>query len=421
MTARPRVAAALAARAERWQNDRVHTPRSLLVVALCAGCSAREAPPSLDVFGSAIAPPPPLDQLKIGMRVEEATRLVPALVADPGDAGKHRLSYDLGRRGVRARVDLKGRHVSGVWVHVDRPSFERELVAKWGPSKRVSDGIVEWAGPAWRASHSCTPEGARCAVHFGRPARPITPAFFGTKPQPVGALAGIEFGMTAKQAKAIAPHLVGPVEEIYDDGGADDVMASVFVDDAQHVRGLSLDVPNAAMETMRAAWGAHQLFGRSRHAKARPCWLGETWRACIAHAGERWSQIDFEPHLPLARLLGDGPALAYFADRPLLGATRQQIEQAYRLRKGADELELPANELSVPTVKLDYQDGVVHRAQLILQYEPEHRDAVYAALAAKWQGPPAVPPEDKPVTLRAKAPRVVVEDIGSFWQLTLTR
>ncbi len=355
------------------------------------------------------------------MRVEEATRLVPALVADPGDAGKFRMSYDLGRRGVRARVDLKGRHVSAVWIHVERPSFERELAAKWGPSRRVSEGIVEWAGPAWRASHSCTPKGDRCGVHFGRPPRPITPAFFGKTPRPVGALAGIEFGMTAQQAKAIAPHLVGPAEEIYDDGGADDVMASVFVDDTQHVRGLSLDVPDAAMATVRAAWGESQLFGRSRYAEARPCWLGETWRACVAHAGAHWTKIELEPHLPLARLLGEGPELAYFAGRPFLGATREQIEQAYRLPKRSDELELPANELSVPSVDFDYEDGVVQRARLSLQYVPEHRDAVYAALAAKWRGPPAVPPEDKPVTLRAKAPRVVVEDGGSFWQITLTR
>ena len=347
------------------------------------------------------------------MHTKDAVRSIPALVA----SSDGHLTYDLGKRGVHARVDLNGPYVRNIQVTLERPSFERELEAKWGPGKETTHGIIEWVGPVWGASHSCTPKGNRCGVTFKRPARPLTVAFFGKTPQPIGALAGLEIGMSAGDAKAFAPQLVGAVEEIDNDGGVDDSRASVFIDDkTRRVNSMHLLLPNHALPLLREAWGKSRFVGKP--SERRECWFGEVWRAC-ASTGTELFDLDFQPHLLLATLLGDGTNIAYFTKHPLLGKTADEVARTFRIPMGSTDIDLPSSEVATATVEVDYDaDDIVKSIELRIDYEPEYRDEVLQILSTKWKLRIA-PPTDKQLTLRAKAPRIVAKEDRWGWRFTI--
>jgi len=142
----------------------VRTRMKLLVLLLAVGCSNRHGNP-IELLGETIAPPAPFDTLKLGMTVAEAKAALPELTGELTDVGSAELVVDK----VPVKVVFDHSQLTAVMMELDRPSFEAELVKRWGPSKTRAPGIVEWSGPTWRAIHSCTPDKTRCGVDFKRP------------------------------------------------------------------------------------------------------------------------------------------------------------------------------------------------------------------------------------------------------------
>lgn len=137
-----------------------------LLLVVLAACSNRHGDP-IELLGETIAPPAPFDTLKLGMTVAEAKAALPELEGDLTEAGDAKLAV----KNVPVEVVFDHARLSRIAMRLERPSFEAELVKRWGPSRAVSSGVVEWAGPAWRANHACTASGDACTVTF-EPPRP---------------------------------------------------------------------------------------------------------------------------------------------------------------------------------------------------------------------------------------------------------
>jgi hypothetical protein len=120
-------------------------------LALALACGGGHAPP----FGKAIAPPPPLDQLQVGMTVIDAVHLVPAL------GGPQERTYVLelpatawGRLSVI--TDGSPRRVTGVEALVHDRDLGKTLTAKWGPGQPDGHGTAwDSAASGWRAQLVC--------------------------------------------------------------------------------------------------------------------------------------------------------------------------------------------------------------------------------------------------------------------------
>lgn len=133
----------------------------LLLVAVLAGACNRKIDP-LDLFGTAIAPPAPFDTLKLGMSEEEAKAALPDLEVVRSAKDFTQLAVPK----VPVEVEIEHAHLARITLRLDRPSFEADLVKRWGPGRPTERGFVEWQGPVWRAAHSCTSDGQACSVTF---------------------------------------------------------------------------------------------------------------------------------------------------------------------------------------------------------------------------------------------------------------
>lgn len=403
---------------------------SVLVLVGMAACGNRHGDP-VELLGETIAPPTPFDTLKLGMTVPEAKVALPELEGEEPKAGYAELSV----KNVPVVVAFEHARLSRVTMRLERSSFEAELVRRWGPSRAVSKGIVEWNGPVWRANHSCTESGDACAVTFERPRRPLTPAFFGKVPAPPGVLGKLRPGMPTAEAKKIVPDLVGPHETTGLDIGVDDVESATVFADAGNGGVLQIGIrllTEEAFATLQQAWGAPTPMQRPDEREAHPCWQGDPWRACVTAASHGIRGITFERLVPLAQLLGGGTDIAYAAGS--VGLSRAELVAKYgpldrpEICAGCPRLALTDTEYGRLFLDFEIAADKVTTYDLVVVYHGESsRSAVFAALTAKWGAKLAEPStkgEQKEMVLRPKAPRVVLRDVHegtSFaWRISVT-
>lgn len=385
--------------------------KAFLAIVLVASCGTRHGNP-LNLLTETIAPPAPFDKLALGMTIAEATTVLPELTGEPTTSGYAALAV----KDVPVTVVFEHSRLHEIMLKLERPSFEADLVKLWGPSHTVERGIVDWNGPVWRANHSCTKAGDVCAVIFERPARPLTPAFFGKVPQPPGALAKLHFKMPFAEADAIAPALVGEYATTGNDLGVDGVTADLVVTDDKGVLAIGMTLDAKGTEMVRAAWGK-EVPSPTRVEPDRACWQGDPWRACIAYRSETLTKIEFDRFLPLATVLGEGADITYFTG--LIGSTPAEVE-AKLGKLGAPHCAacprayLPDSDFGRMFLDVDLTEGKVASYDLYVDYAGEdERAAAFAVLVAKWGATAKLPSAvagDKEIVLRPKAPRVTITD-----------
>lgn len=412
------------------RGDRI-SRKVLLAIALvlAAGCERHGKP--LELLGETIAPPAPFDTLKVGMTVAEAKAKLPELTGELQDTGFAELVV----KDVPVKVVFEHSRLSEITLRLERPSFEAELVKRWGPSRTTAPGIVEWNGPLWHANHSCTKDGSACSVEFERPLRPLTAAFFGTRVAPPGDLAKLRLEMSLAEAKTIVPSLVGPFATTDTDLGVDDVEAAIVVTETSGVLAITIRLKtDAALTMLRNAWGNELEMTDQHHAHGRDCWQGEAWRACIDVVTGSWRTIQFEQRITLASVLGEGEQVAYAAG--VLGATRAQLETKFGALHapvhcgGCPRLIMPSSELGAMYMDFHIESDKVVRFDLLISYGGEkQRAAVFDMLLAKWGAKAKLPSDvadEKAIVLRAKAPHVALTDVhhdpigGFMWRVEVT-
>ncbi len=134
----------------------------VLALVLVTACDRHGNP--IELLGETIAPPAPFDTLKVGMTVEDAKAKLPELTGELQDSGFAELVV----KDVPVTVVFQHSRLSEITMRLERPSFEAELVKRWGPSHATAPGIADWNGPLWHAKHSCTKDGSSCSVAFER-------------------------------------------------------------------------------------------------------------------------------------------------------------------------------------------------------------------------------------------------------------
>jgi hypothetical protein len=161
--------------------------------------------------------------------------------------------------------------------HVPSKKLEAMLVDRWGVPD-APRGVLEWKSTetGWRARLSNDAMLPR--VEF-TPYRPLTQAFFGSKVAPVGTLAKLRFGMTYAEAKAALPELPAQSAIVTFDGGADDVMATVFFDSEKGITAMLLETPSVT-ETTKWLTSAWKQSTPTEHGVA---WSDGGWRAELTH------------------------------------------------------------------------------------------------------------------------------------------
>ncbi|MEX1363510.1 MAG: hypothetical protein AB1Z98_10310 [Nannocystaceae bacterium] len=274
-------------------------------------------------------------------------------------------------------------------------------------------------------------------------------------PELPGPLATLAFGMTADEAKKAAPSLEDGRKFLDEYGGA---YFSYYVpDDTGKLNRASLQIEGADMaKLLTEAWGEPKK-GEDL-GKPKFFWFNEAkkMRATVSQGYGQEDEVQFEAYLPAQELLGDGKATLGFekADRPLLGATREQFIKSYadvletlteeEAEKKLKELEkLAGNDLSalgpdaassnIDLLPTEYgseltrvypnfaDDGTIDRFRVGIDFEPvpEAKEEILALIKAKWGEPTEEEKYGDTILVFSEDPRVTVKEdtISKKWDV----
>lgn len=270
-----------------------------------------------------------------------------------------------------------------------------------------------------------------------------------------GPLATLKFGMSAEEAKKAAPEL--------EDGGKflDEYKGAYFSyyvpDDTGKLKSASLQIEGTEMaKLLTEAWGEPKKgedLGKPKY-----FWFneGESIRATVAEGYGKEDEVQFEAYLPAKELLGEGKETLGFekADRPLLGATPEELATAYadvletltaeeaeKKRKDLEKFtgkDLSALGPAAASSNIDLlptefgsqftrvnptfgDDGKIERFRVGIAWEPypAAKDEILGLIEAKWGEPKEEEKYGKKILVFNDAPRVVVEEdtISKKWDI----
>lgn len=173
-----------------------------------------------------------------------------------------------------------------------------------------------------------------------KPAKaPFSAAWLGKSVAPPGELAKIKLGSTVDEAKQASP--------LADTAGTQEseiegVAYAVQKDTENVITDLVLRLPAGKQAVIEEAWGPGQAADRG--GKPVVVWFNpETGiRAAYDEDGDR-AHLRFEPYVPLAKLLGDGPAIAALG-KPFAGKTKDELATIYAEYSKNGGMWLPATE-----------------------------------------------------------------------------
>ncbi len=276
-------------------------------------------------------------------------------------------------------------------------------------------------------------------------------------PELPGPLAKLQFGMSADDAKKAAPEL--------EDGGKflDEFKGAYFSyyvpDDTGKLKSASLQIEDTDMsKVLTEAWG--EPSKGEDLGKPKFFWFNEAKkiRATVSQGYGKEDEVQFEAYLPAKELLGEGKETLGFekADRPLLGATREELaknyadvletlteEEAEKRRKelekftGKDLSALgPAAAASnIDLLPTEYgsqftrvhpnfsDDGKIDRVRVGIDWEPfpAAKDEILGLIKAKWGEPKEEEKYGKKLLIFNDSPRVVVEEdtISKKWDIEM--
>jgi len=272
-----------------------------------------------------------------------------------------------------------------------------------------------------------------------------------------GPLANLKFGMSVDEAKKAAPEL--------EDGGKflDEYKGAYFSyyipDDSGKLKSASLQIEGVEMaKLLTAAWG--EPSKGEDLGKPKFFWFDEATktRATVSEGYGKEDAVEFEAYLPAKTLLGEGKETFGFekADRPLLGATREELVKSYadiletmteeEAEKRRKELEKftgkdlsalgPAAAASnIDLLPTEYgsqftrvhpnfgDDGTIDRVRVGIDWEPypAAKDEILGLIKAKWGEPKEEEKYGETILIFNESPRVVVEEdtISKKWDIEM--
>jgi hypothetical protein len=336
------------------------------LVCLLIGGVAEAAP----LFEPTVAPSRALDGIRPGMALDEAKAALGAYRLDDAyrdAAARQRLVRDAGA-GAQFYVLVKDGVISRIGIEAPQRGLVEKLTRLWGKPARTTnlanESLASWSTASWRVDLACRAPACRIAFH-----RPFSAAYLGASAHPPGPLAPVRPWMQRAELARLVPQFVTGSEL---PAGPEDVRLALDLARDGRLRSILVGgLPENARDVITQAWGTPD---------------GLTW--WNPNAGWR-AQLDVNlrtlqlfPYVPAAKLLGGGVGIAALA-RPILGARRDQIAQAYPA-----PLALPPIEDGVgPTpVAIDFDpNGRARKLVIKLPFAtPTRRDELVKLLEAKW-------------------------------------
>lgn len=271
-------------------------------------------------------------------------------------------------------------------------------------------------------------------------------------PELPGPLATLTFGMSPEEAQKAAPILEDGGKFLEEFKGA--YFSYYIPDDDKKLKSASLQVEGTDMaKVLTEAWG--EPSKGEDLGKPKFFWFNEAkkMRATVSQGYGKEDTVQFEAYLPAKELLGEGKETLGFenADRPLLGATHEDLSKHY-----ADVLEVltkeeaekqreqikkltghdlgeasPASNIDLLPTEYGSQftrvnphfgdDGKIDRFRVGIDWEPfpAAKEEILGMIKAKWGEPKEEEKYGKKILVFSDSPRVVVEEdtISKKWDI----
>jgi hypothetical protein len=240
--------------------------------------------------------------------------------------------------------------------------------------------------------------------------------------------AGLRLGMDREQAKAAAPSM--------DD---DDIRSAEYPDiwfkadfdkDSKQLTRVYFNLAkDQAIALMSAQWGPPKQA--TAYDKEVLWWFNPEaeLRVSVSDSftdGE--AHVEFTRYWPVETFLGEGPELAFQADAPLLGLSREELMAKYGawVKRADDDLDLEYPPLEwgkywTPVHFSWTDDGKIRRVWFSLEFGP-HPDAkqqIFALLKRKWGEPREEDEYGTKILVFSEQPFIKVEDdeLSNQWDV----
>ena len=367
------------------------TMRYLAVSVLIVVCACHKRADKA-LFGTQVAPPGILAQVRPGMTVAQLHAIAPELEADPAKG----LLLASPASNVKLYALTDGDVVSTTYVDLQDASGTDLLTAAWGPpdaeKDRESPDELAWRSTAtgWRARVFCghgtdqTPLPPFCTIHF-HPHKPIE-AMFGKAIAPPGELARVTPAMPQAALKA-ATNLPferdtqSMIRRLDFDGAVEEI----GVVDGRLFE-LSYVVPVGARAAIDKAWGQPAVTPAGE-----AIWFDAStgWSVIGKVSDGKEMRLHFIGYRPFDRTLDLLVALSAFKSVAEARAAHGELD--WRDDKRGPHLSLPPSELSgglqrsmSSPVEVYEASGGLHTALLL---DPKRASDVIALLTARWGAP----------------------------------
>ena len=246
--------------------------------------------------------------------------------------------------------------------------------------------------------------------------KPLTVEFFGKVVAPPAILAPFKPGMPVAEAKKLSADHWLPQDSIEVEG------IKAMWDDQKNqteVGDTLIELPLDKMALVAQAWGPG--VEAKRGGNQVTIWRNpETGiRAELSVSFNKANgELRFSPYYPLAKILGDGPTIA-FLPKPILGQTLDQVKAAYPELVDGKYIMMPLTDFAFSgtntgdALYFDPSDGsgpiVSYMISLPIKNYPPFKDELLALFEKKWgKAKPGKPPNQSDMVFNAANPRVVV-------------
>jgi hypothetical protein len=248
------------------------------------------------------------------------------------------------------------------------------LVLALGCSKKSDDSSKTKAEAKTTETNKAPAEAAK---------KPLDAAWLGKAVMPPGSLAKIKPGATKDDATKAFP---GMDKVEMEETGFEGV--SYAVQDGLEGMETMIRLPADKLSVVEQAWGPGQKVDRG--GKPINVWFNpeQGIRAAFSDEGSNKAILRFEPYTPLAKVLGEGPQIA-FLDKPFEGKSEDEVKALYPNLVGkTGGLSLPSTEWefgSGTPVSPYAKTGKVQSLAFSIPFKtPEGQAEIMKLVEAKW-------------------------------------
>ncbi len=257
--------------------------------------------------------------------------------------------------------------------------------------------------------------------------KPLTVEFFGKEVAPPAILAPFKPGLPVAEAKKISEEHWLPQASIEVEG-----VKAMWGDQKNmtEVGDTLIELPLDKMPLVAQAWGPGSET--TRGGKPVTIWRNPATgiRAELSVSFNKENgDLRFSPYYPTAKLLGDGPTIAFF-DKPILGAKLDDVKANYPQLVDGEYLLLPLLDFGFSgtntgeSLFVEPRDGsgpiTEYSFNIPYQNTPAFQAELLALFEKKWgKAKPGKPPFETEMVYQEAGPRIFVEDKRGGLQLTV--